>query len=46
MLRRVTTEDLEAAEEVFELLMGKQVDPRREFIVSGADRLDRERIDA
>ena len=46
LLRRVTTADLEAAEEVFELLMGKDVDPRREFIVSSADQLDRERIDA
>jgi DNA gyrase subunit B len=46
MLRRVTTADLEAAEGVFELLMGKDVDPRREFIVSSADQLDRERIDA
>src|SRR5699024_9545582 len=46
MLRRVTTADMEAAEEVFELLMGKHVDPRREFIVSSADQLDRERIDA
>ncbi len=46
MLRRVTTADLEAAEQVFELLMGKDVDPRREFIVSSADQLDRERIDA
>ena len=46
MLRRVTTQDLEIAEEVFELLMGKDVDPRRDFIVSSADQLDRERIDA
>jgi DNA gyrase subunit B len=46
MLRRVTTEDLEIAEQVFELLMGKDVDPRRDFIVSSADQLDRERIDA
>src|SRR5699024_6099581 len=46
LLRRVTTEDLEVAEQVFELLMGKDVDPRREFIVSSADQLDRERIDA
>ena len=42
----MTTEDLEIAEEVFELLMGKDVDPRRDFIVSSADQLDRERIDA
>ena len=35
-----------SAERIFELLMGKDVDPRRDFIVSSADTLDRERIDA
>ena len=46
MLRRVTMADVEEAERIFELLMGKDVDPRRDFIVSSADTLDRERIDA
>ncbi len=45
-LRRLTAADAAAAEEVFELLMGNEVAPRREFIVSGAQELDRERIDA
>ncbi|MDT3767744.1 DNA topoisomerase IV subunit B [Gleimia hominis] len=48
-LRRITLEDEQAvleAEKVFELLMGSEVAPRREFIVVGAQELDRERIDA
>ncbi len=49
MLRRVTITDAAAAEKaanVFELLMGSDVAPRREFIVASSDRLDREAIDA
>jgi DNA gyrase subunit B len=38
--------DAMAAERVFELLMGNDVAPRKDFIVDGAARLDRERIDA
>ncbi|MGO1315804.1 MAG: toprim domain-containing protein, partial [Cellulomonadaceae bacterium] len=45
-LRRVTLEHAEAAETVFELLMGSDVAPRKEFIVAGASALDRTRIDA
>ncbi|MFB0833336.1 DNA gyrase/topoisomerase IV subunit B [Arthrobacter halodurans] len=45
-LRRVNIAHAEAAERVFELLMGSDVAPRKEFIVSGAERLDREQIDA
>ncbi|MGE9808051.1 MULTISPECIES: DNA gyrase/topoisomerase IV subunit B [unclassified Janibacter] len=45
-LRRVTMADMEAAERVFELLMGSDVGPRRDFIVASADSLDPERIDA
>ncbi|GAB3679669.1 DNA gyrase/topoisomerase IV subunit B [Angustibacter aerolatus] len=45
-LRRVTVPDAEAAERVFELLMGSEVGPRKDFIVEGADALDRDRIDA
>ncbi|WP_157508768.1 DNA gyrase/topoisomerase IV subunit B [Luteipulveratus halotolerans] len=44
-LRRVTMADAEAAEHVFGLLMGSDVAPRRDFIVSSAGDLDRERID-
>lgn len=45
-LRRVTAQDAAAAERVFELLMGSDVGPRRDFIVAGAEQLDRARIDA
>ncbi|OCG73201.1 DNA topoisomerase IV subunit B [Microbacterium sediminis] len=46
LLRRVRLEDAEAAGRVFEMLMGNEVAPRREFIIDSADRLDREAIDA
>jgi DNA gyrase subunit B len=45
-LRRVTADHAESAERVFELLMGSDVAPRKDFIVAGADALDRARIDA
>ncbi len=45
-LRRVTSAHAEAAERVFELLMGTDVAPRKEFIVAGAGAIDRKRIDA
>ena len=35
-LRRITVGDAEDAEQVFELLMGNEVAPRRDFIVDGA----------
>jgi DNA gyrase subunit B len=44
-LRRITVDDAEAATEVFELLMGNQVAPRKEFLVQGAYELDADRID-
>ncbi len=43
-LRRITMKDVTKAEAIFELLMGNEVAPRKEFI-STAD-IDRERIDA
>jgi len=45
-LRRVRMQDAEAAASVFELLMGNDVAPRKEFIIDSSDRLGRERIDA
>jgi DNA gyrase subunit B len=45
-LRRVTLADAEKAERVFDLLMGSDVAPRKDFIVAGAGGLDPERIDA
>lgn len=48
-LRRITLADEAAlleAERMFELLMGSEVEPRKEFIVAGASELDRSQIDA
>ena len=45
-LRRVQVADAHMASEVFELLMGGEVAPRKEFIIDNADDLDRDRIDA
>jgi DNA gyrase subunit B len=44
-LRRIRIEDAKAATDVFSLLMGTEVAPRRDFIVSGASELDLARID-
>ncbi|MFI9589867.1 type IIA DNA topoisomerase subunit B [Nonomuraea sp. NPDC052265] len=46
VLRRVRIEDAEGAESIFSLLMGSDVAPRREFIVSSAAEVDRDHIDA
>ncbi len=46
LLRRVRMQDAEAAASVFELLMGNDVAPRKEFIIDSSDSLARERIDA
>ncbi|MDO5671813.1 MAG: DNA topoisomerase IV subunit B [Actinomycetaceae bacterium] len=48
-LRRITIEDeaaLEQAQDIFELLMGSTVAPRKEFIVQGATSISRDAIDA
>ena len=44
-LRKVTAADLDSAASVFELLMGGDVGPRKDFIIDSAHALDRERID-
>ena len=45
-LRRITLADAEHGSSVFDLLMGNEVAPRRDFIIEGAAALDRSRIDA
>ena len=45
-LRRLTVDDGEAASGVFDLLMGNEVAPRKEFLVQSAYELDADRIDA
>ena len=46
-LRKVGIENAEAGRgHVFDLLMGSDVAPRKDFIIAGAASLDRERIDA
>ncbi len=44
-LRRIKIDDVAAAAAMFDLLMGTEVAPRRDFIVSGAAELDPARID-
>jgi DNA gyrase subunit B len=44
-LRRIRIEDAVVAGEMFSLLMGSEVAPRRDFIVGGAAELDPSRID-
>jgi DNA gyrase subunit B len=45
-LRKLTADDAAAAAAVFELLMGAEVAPRKDFIVAGAYEVDQEAIDA
>ncbi len=45
-LRRITVGEVDAAREVFALLMGSDVAPRKEFLTASAPALDRTRIDA
>ena len=45
-LRRIQIEDSAAATGIFDLLMGSEVAPRRDFIIRGAAELDPSRIDA
>jgi DNA gyrase subunit B len=46
LLRRARLEDAAAAEQVFDVLMGTNVDPRREFIMEASGEVDAARIDA
>ncbi len=45
-LRRITVDDADAATAVFELLMGSEVAPRKDFLVQGAYEVDADAIDA
>jgi DNA gyrase subunit B len=45
-VRRITLDDVDAAERILELLMGEKVEPRRNWLIESADRVDREAIDA
>jgi DNA gyrase subunit B len=44
-LRRVNVSDAAMAERTFDLLMGDEVAPRKEFIIAGSEGMTRERID-
>jgi DNA gyrase subunit B len=44
-LRRLTVDDAEGAAQVFELLMGSDVAPRKEFITAGSSALDLDDLD-
>ncbi len=45
-LRRITVDDADEAARVFDLLMGSEVAPRKDFIVQGAYEVDVETLDA
>ncbi|WP_300768454.1 DNA topoisomerase IV subunit B [uncultured Bifidobacterium sp.] len=45
MLRRIRMEDARQASSVFDLLMGDNVPPRKQFIIDNADDFDRSNID-
>jgi DNA gyrase subunit B len=44
-VRRITMDDVDAAETALELLMGEKVEPRRNWLIESSDRVDREAID-
>ncbi|WP_163509599.1 DNA gyrase/topoisomerase IV subunit B [Fodinicola acaciae] len=44
-VRRITLDDVEAADNALELLMGEKVEPRRVWLVESSARVDREAID-
>jgi DNA gyrase subunit B len=44
-VRRITMDDAVAADEALELLMGEKVEPRRNWLVESAARVDQEAID-
>ena len=44
-VRRITMDDVDAAETALELLMGEKVEPRRNWLVESAARVDQSAID-
>jgi len=45
-VRRITLDDVERAEQTLELLMGERVEPRKNWLIEAAGRIDQETIDA
>jgi DNA gyrase subunit B len=45
-VRRITLDDAERAEATLELLMGERVEPRKNWLIEAAGRIDQETIDA
>ncbi|BCJ55494.1 DNA topoisomerase (ATP-hydrolyzing) [Actinoplanes sp. NBRC 14428] len=45
-VRRITLEDVERAENTLELLMGERVEPRKNWLIEAAGRIDQATIDA
>jgi DNA gyrase subunit B len=45
-VRRITFDDVERAEATLDLLMGERVEPRRNWLIEAAGRIDQETIDA
>jgi DNA gyrase subunit B len=45
-VRRITLDDVERAEQTLELLMGERVEPRKNWLIEAASRIDQETIDA
>jgi DNA gyrase subunit B len=45
-VRRITMGDADAAQKVLDLLMGEKVEPRRNWLIDSAGRVDQETIDA
>jgi len=44
-VRRITLDDVDAAEQALELLMGEKVEPRRAWLVESSARVDQSAID-
>jgi DNA gyrase subunit B len=45
-VRRITLDDAEESERILELLMGEKVEPRKNWLIESANRVDQEAIDA